>query len=1125
MCTSTPVQVEKVLPSDGSTNNNVRLSLHRQSTTKPDTQNKFLSTIAQYQPRTGKPEIPVFPTSQSKESPTSSSVPPTLPNRHPVEPNNHHRLNKYEINKSKNKQIFIPNNCQPINESNNNNSNTLQVIKRQKQIIIILHPLTIKKNKAINHPTHKRNPKRHTNHSDKTTTSPATHQSQTKINTTSTHPTPTHKTPQLKRYPNIAATASSVEVIPVAPHIIENCNPKDNISYTFDSNINDIHTRTIHPSTSSIAVPSYKSVTTNATPTYHQSPSTISSHTQHRNKTVKINNCINPNKERISPKHKAFSPRPKSNREQHLNSINQTNNNISNRSRHSLSSYIKPLIIFSPNQAKQKLQHLLKRIRIQTYEHHQQQSQPIEPTANQLRTRNLSNNYYYPLRNYDTDLNNESQHIHPNVTALNFNEPIESNQTPTMPTININNQSNNTKQPFLLTPSSKAFNNRTTKNDWQQVTHHKVNKPQPDPFGYRIPNAAPYDIPPSPHTTPAIDILPTISQPLKLIIAGPVEWATGNASPGKPIFKPSRILLAMLNAAQHFCPEARLGNVFNDPSIPDIINETNLNGSEEQEKQFIFNARIRTDKFYGQILLRSNIDIASMKKHPRFHGWTTRERIVIKSQHHSGAAYRNIGFFTRIPNRTPQDVNQTKIIKHYLPPETPAFMLCTQPYKSPDPEPRATRVLMVQCEQSNQATLTKILEDNHAVYHGTFFAFEDLSKLHASTHQDILYDHEEFTYQYTSMSIQGFQHDSEHIIIPNLTQPRDESDNDKNGSIDESDDMLDENNPHDNTDEPDPTNETKLDMPTTPLDEEQTITEYMQSNFVDENNEPLFLRMGPIIQGAREVVIQKTQYNVVRELLKTLIGTLYQTLPRDVSEACLDLAIAKQQIEEMAQHDPNVNFTEQYFQRKNFTPNHNNTSIQPSNENETTTKRTRTEFEQPPIITKHNQTKNVATTATTPTTIAPGPTITNDAIENLIEKKIQQIMSTTITKSDLQILNDTNAKHFNELYQTIKTNDENSKQAYADLFTTAKVNKAIHEKQQQDLLIIMSQRQAETNKATESRLNNIETTLAAKMNEMMLVMQQCFPQTLQQSNSQSTNAPPSDTLPSEHTDSSMQTNQ
>jgi hypothetical protein len=157
---------------------------------------------------------------------------------------------------------------------------------------------------------------------------------------------------------------------------------------------------------------------------------------------------------------------------------------------------------------------------------------------------------------------------------------------------------------------------------------------------------------------------PTNTIPILMTIQGPTHWERGR----RPIFKIRKILLGLLHAAQHVCPEARLSSVHKDNSIEDILQMSDIPDTSKGEKDFIFDPQIQNQKFQGQILLKTNKKLRDFLKDNEFHDWLVTERIRLDRQAHTGVHYIKIGFFSDMVTRIDMESFHTQTLRQWLAP-------------------------------------------------------------------------------------------------------------------------------------------------------------------------------------------------------------------------------------------------------------------------------------------------------------------------------------------------------------------------------------------------------------------------------------------------------------------------
>lgn len=431
-------------------------------------------------------------------------------------------------------------------------------------------------------------------------------------------------------------------------------------------------------------------------------------------------------------------------------------------------------------------------------------------------------------------------------------------------------------------------NNEGTENEtenfrgWQIHTNHRSrNQGNNDPYGKMFPNISPVYIHKPPKTPPMAAVEPQFRQPLMLYVLGPLLWETMKPKPLIAVHKPNRLLLAFLHCAQKIDPEARLSKIFEDDTATDILSEADIPQDEESEQSYIFNCKVKGNRFQGQIVLKSNIHINTLKEHPIFHNWITSERIGIVKQRNSGTILIDIGFFTQVLNRGQMDIHQTECLKKWLHPDTPSFQLTTKTLDNQKSnKSHRIRVLYLQCAEKDQQVIEQEIE-RHVSLQWTYFNAKTFEGFSPEERSKAIKNHGDYHKANHNFLLTTFHPDSEQVPVHYLVAKR-------KLSVDEDTATQDHTKAHAEA------NDQEMKEDNDMLDD--NITEYLLNYFLDANREPLFLRLGPIVDGAREATIK--QCNAYRKdyLNNTILGQLYAMMTDDAAILCFDIEIAKLQI-------------------------------------------------------------------------------------------------------------------------------------------------------------------------------------------------------------------------------------
>lgn len=430
-------------------------------------------------------------------------------------------------------------------------------------------------------------------------------------------------------------------------------------------------------------------------------------------------------------------------------------------------------------------------------------------------------------------------------------------------------------------PPAVLANTNMIEQPWIIHTKTKIKQVKDDPYGNTTPNISPVCIPYPPKQAPTENIDLKHIQPVLVHILGPKSWMT-NRVKRIPIFKINRILLSILHACQQQDPEARLGNVYQDVAIKDLTMESEIPTDEESEKNFIFDTKVRGNRFEGQILIKSNIPIHIMRESVVMNGWLAQEEMDFYKQHHSGVNYIDIGFFIKVLNRDPMDDHHTKTLRKWLPSTAPKFQLKSKLTSARSKEKGLvkSRVLFIMCTENDQSQLNQMISDlkNHTWQYTNITMY---TMLPPEAKILLIEKHSHYQKAYFNFLIEGFKATSEGLKM-NFIHPTVHHNNNIQ-LIEESNKQGEAMQQYEGEDE-------------TPPD--ISIEEFILNYWVDKKGNLLYRRIGPVVEDKRELTIHRDNEYQKDSLRDSLFGDLYHFMTADAANQCFNIATAIQQIED-----------------------------------------------------------------------------------------------------------------------------------------------------------------------------------------------------------------------------------
>lgn len=413
---------------------------------------------------------------------------------------------------------------------------------------------------------------------------------------------------------------------------------------------------------------------------------------------------------------------------------------------------------------------------------------------------------------------------------------------------------------------------------WTLHTNHKAKKD--DPYGNTIANVSPVVIPSAPRTSPTPNIGLEYTQPARVLIFGPAIWES-NRNKRIPIFKINRILLSILYACQQVDPEARLGNVDLDLVNDDILSHNEIPATEEREREFIFGTKVQGNRFEGQIVIKSNIPIHLIQLRLNMHAWTAQERIHFIKQHHSNVEYIEIGFFIRVCNRDQMDDHHTKTLRKWLPEWAPAFQLKSQVTTvRSKAKVVKQRVLFVLCEEADEAQIKSLIAalQNHTWKYTSLIMYNMQSP---EARIKLIEPHGQYTSSHYNFLLYGFKSTGNELMMNHASTKR---------SLETAEEEANETM----TDQEESAETIETEQVNLPP--AMKIEDFIHNYWVDDNDYLLYRRVGPAIDGSRELTIHRDNVYLKESLMESLLGDLYPFLTDTAAELCFDVEKAIQQM-------------------------------------------------------------------------------------------------------------------------------------------------------------------------------------------------------------------------------------
>ena len=259
------------------------------------------------------------------------------------------------------------------------------------------------------------------------------------------------------------------------------------------------------------------------------------------------------------------------------------------------------------------------------------------------------------------------------------------------------------------------------------------------------------------------------------------------------------------------------------------------------------------------------------------------ERIFFIKQHHSNVDYIEIGFFIRVCNRDQMDDHHTKTLRRWLPNWAPAFQLKSQVTTVRSKAKTVKqRVLFVLCEEADEAQLNFLIAalQNHTWKYTSLTMYNMLSP---EARIKLIEPHGQYTSSHYNFLLDGFKSTGNDLMMNHASTSTKRS----LASTEEE------------------ANETMTDQEGSAetIDNEQVnlppamkIEDFILNYWVDDNDYLLYRRVGPAIDGNRELTIHRDNVYLKESLMESLLGDLYPFLTDTAAELCFDVEKAIKQM-------------------------------------------------------------------------------------------------------------------------------------------------------------------------------------------------------------------------------------
>lgn len=266
------------------------------------------------------------------------------------------------------------------------------------------------------------------------------------------------------------------------------------------------------------------------------------------------------------------------------------------------------------------------------------------------------------------------------------------------------------------------------------------------------------------------------------------------------------------------------------------------------------------------------------------HAWMANDQMSFVKQHHTGVNYIDAGFFIKVLNRDQMDDHHTKTLAMWLGGNAPKFQLKSKfaSARSKDKGYVKMRVLYLMCTEEDQVQLSARIAalNNHTWIYTNLLMFNMLSP---EAKIKLFEPQGPYNKNHFNFLVEGFKDTSERLMMNYVSPKRRLSNQDMSDESDENMNAVNSATPAIAGEDPPP---------------DVSIKEFILNFWVDNNNNLMYRRIGPVIEGSRELTIHRDNVYQKDSLKDTLFGDLYHYLTADAANKCFDVAVALKQIED-----------------------------------------------------------------------------------------------------------------------------------------------------------------------------------------------------------------------------------
>jgi hypothetical protein len=225
-----------------------------------------------------------------------------------------------------------------------------------------------------------------------------------------------------------------------------------------------------------------------------------------------------------------------------------------------------------------------------------------------------------------------------------------------------------------------------------------------------------------------------------------------------------RLLVALLQAMQNVYKDTYIYPKQVDTHHPVIINPIMVKlGENLLDDNFCNAADTPTGSLIARIFVHMNHPLLDYKKDSGFNKYLSKEKIIIEEIRLNEVNPPNLGFIELL---VPEQDNlrlHTVRIRNYLPREHPKFQSYTRTLY--DSRRRATKVVMVKCDQVDLSPLKEMFQSLHDQGTIKFLSWQEFTSLNTELRDTAFQKLFNFNKHFRSVTITGFKDNDDNVPI------------------------------------------------------------------------------------------------------------------------------------------------------------------------------------------------------------------------------------------------------------------------------------------------------------------------------------------------------------------------